>query len=559
MNAGEIVAGKYRVLRELGQGGMGLVVLAEHVHLGEHVALKVMTRADPSSDASQRFLREARAAAKLKGEHIARATDFGLLDSGAAYIVLEYLEGEDLGAHLRRTGRVITPEAVGYVLQACEGIAEAHASGIVHRDLKPSNLFLTRRPDGSALVKVLDFGVAKSSQPNASGGGASLGLTNTGVMMGSPIYMSPEQLKSAKDVGPASDVWALCVVLFELLTGRQPFGGETFPAIAGAILYVPSPDPCADRKAIPRPLGDVVLKGLAKNPADRFASVGELARALAPFANEEAHVHAVRASRILREAELPARDSFASQPQFPPASGTSSGSGPQQVVGSVTPALSATPQPGIRNLTPPAFSPYGPPPTPMGQSEALRGGAAPLHHGHMHGQPSAPMGGAPFGPTTTAGYMNAPTAAAPASARSPLPYVLGGLAVLFVVAGVGLAATRFSRGSAGPAPSSSAPPSSTHGDAPAALASAPSASASTAAPASPSASATPSPAAAKLPQKGAGKATIPPPAASPPATPASAPAAVVPTPPPSPPKPDCSNPVVTDPATGEVRVKPGCR
>ena len=533
MNAGEVIAGKYRVLRRLGEGGMGLVVLAEHVHLGEHVAIKVMSRQGPSSpEASARFLREARAAARLKGEHIARATDFGVLDSGAPYIVLEYLEGCDLGAYLRTNGRLVTPEAVGYVLQACEGIAEAHAGGIVHRDLKPANLFLTRSPDGSPLVKVLDFGVAKSTQPVT---GETSGLTGTGAMMGSPIYMSPEQLKSSKEVGPTADVWALCVVLFELLTGRQPFNGETFPAIAGAILYVPSPDPCADRQAIPRALGNVVLKGLAKEPKERFQSVGELARALAPFAPEEAQIHAGRASRILRESAAGIVPSQASVPVVPvvgvQTGAAPNGSGPHGVGHSGA---------AFRPPSAPAFAPQG------AQAASF---SSPAAHSVLVPGPGPTLGSS----TTTSGHVHPGELAKPPSRVPVLAIVLGGMALVGFLAVAGLGAHRYAM-----AKSSASP------DASASAASAASAT-------------TPTPSATAADTVAAQPSGLPS-SAPPPTTPSpSAHVQVAPwptpkhvtqpkvTPAPAPPqpsvvpKPDCNPPIVTDPKTGEVRVKPGCR
>jgi serine/threonine-protein kinase len=525
VNEGEIIAGKYRVLRALGEGGMGHVVLAEHVHLGERVAIKRLRPGTTGQGtASTRFLREARAAAKLRGEHIARATDFGVLEDGSAYLVLEYLEGEDLAKLLKRQGRVVTPEAVGYLLQACEGLAEAHAEGLVHRDIKPANLFLTHRPDGTPLVKVLDFGVAKRMEPDL--GGETSGLTGTGAMMGSPVYMSPEQLSSSKDVGPTADVWGLSVVLYELLTGKQPFGGETFPAIAGAILYVPSPDPCAIRHAIPRALGDVVLKGLAKKPEDRFQSVGELARALAPFANDDASVHASRASRILRESS-DGRVSYGSVPSAATAPISSSFGAP---------ASASYMQPGASAPSPSGTLPsaYAPSPAPLAAA------------------------------STTGGVSSArvaPSAAAsPPAARESrtLPMVLGGLVVVLALGGLGLAASRL-RAPTKPAetpatslPSPPVPPIGGPTSEPTQAALPPAA--------SEAASTTPSPSASSVPGKPSATAkgvpvvpVVPKPAATHAA--GATPSATT-----SAPKVDpCAVPTITDPKTGEIRVKPGCR
>lgn len=500
---------------------MGHVVLAEHVHLGERVAIKRLRPGTTGQGtASTRFLREARAAAKLRGEHIARATDFGVLEDGSAYLVLEYLEGEDLAKLLKRQGRVVTPEAVGYLLQACEGLAEAHAEGLVHRDIKPANLFLTHRPDGTPLVKVLDFGVAKRMEPDL--GGETSGLTGTGAMMGSPVYMSPEQLSSSKDVGPTADVWGLSVVLYELLTGKQPFGGETFPAIAGAILYVPSPDPCAVRHAIPRGLGDVVLKGLSKKPEDRFQSVGELARALAPFANEDASVHASRASRILRESGE-SRGSYASVPSAVAAPSSSSFAGPPSSVTAPMPHGSSP-----SGTLPSAYAP-----------SALPSSAA----------------------STTGGVSSARVAPSeavslPVARESrTLPMALGGLVLVLALGGLGFGASRLRakvippEGAASSGPASAAPlvPLEARSTLPAQVA----------LPPMPSevSSAVPKPVPSSKPSATVkGALVVPKPAPSQTAT--VPPSATAPLAPKSDP---CAVPTITDPKTGEIRVKPGCR
>ncbi len=227
---GTVLAGKYRVTRVLGEGGMGVVVAATHIQLDEPVALKFMLpSALGSTEAIARFLREARSAVKLKSEHVARVSDVGTLDTGAPYIVMEYLEGSDLAGELLTRGPLPPTDTVEYVVQACDALAEAHALGIVHRDLKPANLFVTRRRDGSPLVKVLDFGISKSSALNEVGGGGS--LTKTGGLMGSPVYMSPEQMKSAKDTDARTDIWALGIILYELVGGRTPFESETLGGI----------------------------------------------------------------------------------------------------------------------------------------------------------------------------------------------------------------------------------------------------------------------------------------------------------------------------------------
>ena len=216
---GDVLAGKFRIERVLGVGGMGMVVSAMHLHLDERVAIKfLLPEALSNPEAVARFSREARAAVKIKSEHVARVIDVATLENGAPYMVMELLRGRDLSQMLQEEGALPAALAVQYVLQACEALAEAHAMGMVHRDLKPANLFLTARADGSPCVKVLDFGISKVT--NMSGSGPDMGMTRTQVMMGSPLYMSPEQMASARDVDQRSDIWAVgTVLLFEKIFG----------------------------------------------------------------------------------------------------------------------------------------------------------------------------------------------------------------------------------------------------------------------------------------------------------------------------------------------------
>jgi serine/threonine-protein kinase len=283
VNSGDVLAGKYRVERVLGEGGIGIVVAAHHLVLDQLVALKFLrTTTAGVPQALERFHREARAAAKLKSEHVARVLDVGTLEQGQPYIVMEYLDGEDLST-LTRHRPLPIPEAVAYVLQACEAMAEAHAAGIVHRDLKPANLFRTRAPDGSPHIKVLDFGIAKVQGPTSSPG-APPGLTHTSALMGSPLYMSPEQLESARDVDARADVWALGAILYELITARPPFLEETLPQLCVSILQKEPEAPSVHQAHVPEALDAVILKCLTKQRDGRFASVSELASALQPFA-----------------------------------------------------------------------------------------------------------------------------------------------------------------------------------------------------------------------------------------------------------------------------------
>ena len=274
---GDVLAGKYRVERVLGAGGMGLVVAARHIELDELFAIKFMLPAavvDPV--AVERFLREARASARLKSEHVARVHDVGRLETGAPYMVMEHLSGSDLKSVVVERGALPLAEVVTYVIQACEAIAEAHSLGIVHRDLKPANLFLTTRLNGSPCVKVLDFGISKQTVPGEPG----MDITKTAALLGSPLYMAPEQMRSTKTADLRADVWALGVILYELCTGTVPFHGETITEVCAKVLSEEAPAPSTRQRDLPPDLDAVVARCLAKDPARRFRSVIELSASL---------------------------------------------------------------------------------------------------------------------------------------------------------------------------------------------------------------------------------------------------------------------------------------
>ncbi|MGK3960921.1 serine/threonine protein kinase [Sorangium sp. So ce118] len=272
---GDVLLGKYTVERVLGQGGMGVVLAARHRELGELFAIKLLLpRAVADAHATERFVREARAAVRLKGEHAVRVHDVGRLESGSPYMVMEHLEGSDLQQVVRDRGPLSVDEAVGYVLQVCDALAEAHAEGLVHRDLKPANLFLVRRPNGSPCVKVLDFGISKhikQEQPD---------LTKSGALLGSPFYMSPEQMIHARRVDTRSDIWAMGVVLHYLVTGTVPFPAETLPEEVARVLHEEPILPSQQRPGLPAELDTVVALCLQKRPEHRFQTVDELAAAL---------------------------------------------------------------------------------------------------------------------------------------------------------------------------------------------------------------------------------------------------------------------------------------
>ncbi|MEO6600359.1 MAG: serine/threonine-protein kinase [Polyangiaceae bacterium] len=293
---GQPLAGKYRIERVLGQGGMGVVVAAHHVHLDEVVAIKfLLPEALGNADAVARFEREARAAVRIKSEHVARVTDVGRLDNGAPYMVMELLQGRDLDVLLREQGPLSLAEVTDYLLQAGEAIAEAHGLGIVHRDLKPANLFLTKRADGSPCIKVLDFGISKLTNSRST---SDQGMTKTTAVMGSPFYMSPEHLLSSRDVDMRTDIWALGVICFELLTGQLPFQAETLPQLCMAISLSPPSRLRSYRPDLPAEFEAIVLRCLDKDPGQRYATVAELAAELVLFAPPNARLSAERIARL---------------------------------------------------------------------------------------------------------------------------------------------------------------------------------------------------------------------------------------------------------------------
>lgn len=291
MRVGDVVLEKYRIDRVLGSGGMGVVVAATDVHDERQVALKLLHAENGSdTEAVARMLREAELSAGLEGRHTGRIVDVARLSGGEPVLVMELLEGEDLARRIARDGPLSASDVIAMVLEACEGLAEAHAKGLVHRDVKPSNLFLVRDIDGSSYIKVIDFGVAKCAPADGQAT-----LTKTASVVGSLPYMSPEQLRSSKAIDARTDVWSLGVVLYELVSGRKPFRAETIPE-ASIRIATEEPDPLPT--SLPADLSSVIARCLQKDPAKRYATVAELAAALAPM-SADGHVRSARIARIL--------------------------------------------------------------------------------------------------------------------------------------------------------------------------------------------------------------------------------------------------------------------
>jgi eukaryotic-like serine/threonine-protein kinase len=294
---GEVLAGKYEVERTIGMGGMGVVVAARHLQLDERVALKfLLPEALEIPEAVARFAREARAAVKIKSDHVARVTDVGTLDNGAPYMVMEYLEGRDLTAEIASRGPLSFEEAADLILQACEAIAEAHSLGIIHRDIKPGNLFLAKRPDGGVRVKVLDFGISKMGFARDGA------MTTTAAVMGSPLYMSPEQMEASRDVDARSDIWSLGVVLYEAVSKKVPFTAENLPQLCKK-LEKEDPTPLSrHRPDVPPEFQTIIDRCLAKKRTDRYSNVGALATALAALAPRSSQASVGRITRVLANA-----------------------------------------------------------------------------------------------------------------------------------------------------------------------------------------------------------------------------------------------------------------
>ncbi|MGZ5970337.1 MAG: serine/threonine-protein kinase, partial [Polyangiales bacterium] len=271
---GQMIGRSLRLLEPLGAGGMGSVWVAEHIGLRTHVAVKFIARERVSdADSNARFAREAAAASSVKSPHVVQMLDYGVTEDGVAYIVMELLEGRDLARRIREHGPLGADEVVQIVEQVATALDRAHARNVVHRDIKPENIFLCDVGGDAPFVKILDFGVAKESR-NAFG-------TLAGELLGTPPYMSPEQLEGAATVDARSDLWSLGVVVFEALTGHHAFDGANIAEVVTRIHVGPMPRPSHFMPTLPPAVDEWFFRACAREPGLRFASGREMARALA--------------------------------------------------------------------------------------------------------------------------------------------------------------------------------------------------------------------------------------------------------------------------------------
>lgn len=339
---GDIIAGKFRVEAIIGEGGMAFVMVATHLELDERVALKfIHSEFRKQEGVVSRFRAEARAVARMKGEHVARVMDVAATESGHPFIVMEYLDGEDLGHVIERRPLPARADAIGWIIEACEGLAEAHANGIVHRDVKPENLFLVERLGNQRIVKLLDFGISKLALTNGSSvSGQHVGLA----LIGTPSYMAPEQVRSAMNADPRSDQWSLGAVLFELLSGELPFVGDDVAEVCLNVLTSPHRPILSLVPDLEPALGAIIDRCLEKDPESRFPSVGDLALALMPYAHPRHRANVDRMIRLLSAAGLTDTQPISIPPPRPTEPPASLGSLSASRARNEAPTLFATPK-----------------------------------------------------------------------------------------------------------------------------------------------------------------------------------------------------------------------
>ncbi|MCW5835436.1 MAG: serine/threonine protein kinase, partial [Labilithrix sp.] len=349
-----MINGKYLVEKIIGEGGVGVVVAAQNVELGERVALKFL-KAEmlERSEVVGRFMYEAKAACSIKSEHSATVFDVGRTPEGVPFLVMELLEGKDLGSMITEGHRLDARAAAEYGMQVCDALAVAHAKGIVHRDIKPENLFLETR-SGLRSLKVLDFGISKTAL-TGSVLSTMLPLVKTQNLMGTPLYMSPEQVRAPDRVDPRTDIWSLGVVLFEALTGALPLHAESITELCAAILESPLDPLTKHRSDLPDGFVEVVEKCLEKDLTKRYQNVAEVALALMPFAPKRSRICAERAVQMLVSAGLVSEESVRFPSAMPPGSSPHPASRSSEPLAAVASgAFAVAPPPSVSNLAPPS-------------------------------------------------------------------------------------------------------------------------------------------------------------------------------------------------------------
>ena len=416
MKLGDVIDGKYELVRELGKGGMGAVFEGRHIQIGRRTALK-FPEVSRDPHIVSRFLREAQAAAAIGSDHIVDVYDVGQLPDGAPYLVMEFLEGLPLSDVIRRTGQFETNVAVGITLQLCDALAPAHDRGIVHRDIKPANLFLTTLAGREGWLKVLDFGIAKvrgavSSQTQDH-------LTRTGMTLGTPYYMAPEQFMGAKDVDGRADVYSASVILYQMLSGSTPFTGASYEELIVRVAAGSPPSPVSLRPDLDGTLAEVVLRAMARDEDERYPSMEAFAKALRPFANQ------AQGASIPLTLVMPAGESPSSPQRLPSHMETPlTGFTPPESV--LTPPETAyTPSEGP--LTPPetAYTPSGLSPQTAGPTDPRI--VSPTVQGPLPTQKDALV------PSSTPTAWES-EAAGPASSRRWLGLAIGAVVTVAVVA-----------------------------------------------------------------------------------------------------------------------------